>query len=424
MVVIDDDAEAFAMMTAMPKRVLYVVSLFPCWSETFIVREITTLIALGVDVRIISLKHPSEAMVQPDAAQLLDRVWHPQSAASAGWHVGVVKLHHPLIMLRLFGLLLRGLWKQPLVLLKSMFALLRGIEHLDAIRRFNPDFIHSHWATYPSTVALALAKLTGKPWGFTCHAHDIFVDNQLLETKLTNATLPVTISRYNVDYLSETITLLARQRLHVVHCGVDLSAFAFRHDGREPSLLLAVGRLDPIKGFDVLLLALAKLATAGVVFRCVIIGEGQQRAELEQSIAMLDLRDRVQLLGARPQVEVRALLHRATAFVLPSTIAADGNRDGIPVALMEAMAVGAPVISTRVSGIPELIGDDVSGLLVDGGDADTLAGAIRRLLGDVALRERLARSAREVVEHDFDAAHEASKLLAAMAESIAAGASR
>ena len=412
------------MMMPMPKRVLYVVSLFPCWSETFIVREIATLIALGVDVRIISLKRASETMVQPDAAQLLDRVWHPQSMASACWRVGVVKLHHPLIMLRLFGVLLGGLWKQPLVLLKSMFALLRGIEHLDAILRFDPDFIHSHWATYPSTVALALAKLTGKPYGFTCHAHDIFVDNQLLETKLTGATLPVTISRYNVDYLSETITPLARKRLHVVHCGVDLPGFAFRRDGREPDLLLAVGRLDPIKGFDVLLLALAKLATAGVTFRCVIIGEGPQRAELEQSIAMLDLRERVQLLGARPQVEVRALLHSATAFVLPSTIAVDGNRDGIPVALMEAMAVGAPVISTRVSGIPELIGDEVSGLLVAGGDANALAAAIQRLLDDAGLRERLARSAREVIERDFDSAREASKLLAAMAESIAAGTSR
>ncbi len=412
------------MMAPVPKRALYVVSLFPCWSETFIVREISTLIALGVDVRIVSLKRPTEKMVQPDAAQLLDRVWHPQSALIAGWRVGLIKLRYPLIMLKLFGLLLRGLWKQPLVLLKSMFALMRGIEHLDGIRRFDPDFIHSHWATYPSTVALALSRLTGKPYGFTCHAHDIFVDNQLLETKLTDAALPITISRYNVDYLSENITPIARDRLQVVHCGVDLPNFMFQRDGRETDTLIAVGRLDPIKGFDVLLLAFAKLAKAGVSFRCNIIGEGPQRAGLEQSIAMLDLRDCVHLAGARPQAEVRALLHSATAFVLPSTIAADGNRDGIPVALMEAMAVGAPVISTRVSGIPELIENDVSGLLVDGGDADGLAAAIQRLLGDGDLRERLARSAREVVERDFDAANEASKLLAAMAESIAAGASR
>ncbi len=255
------------MMASAPKRVLYVVSLFPCWSETFIVREISTLLALGVDVRILSLKRPSEKMVQPDAAQLLDRVWHPQSTLAAMWRVGVTKLRHPLIMLKLFGALLRGLWAQPLVFLKSMFALMRGIEHLDAIRRFDPDFIHSHWATYPSTVALALSRLTGKPYGFTCHAHDIFVDNQLLETKLVDANLPVTISRYNVDYLSETITPIARDRLHVVHCGVDLPGFTFQRGSRDANLLIAVGRLDPIKGFDVLLLALAKLAKAGIEFR-------------------------------------------------------------------------------------------------------------------------------------------------------------
>lgn len=327
-------------------------------------------------------------------------------------------------MFTLVGMALRGLWLQPVVLMKSVFALMRGIEHLDAITRFDPDFIHSHWATYPSTVALALSRLTGKPYGFTCHAHDIFVDNQLLKVKLVDACLPVTISRYNVAYLSENITPIAGDRLQVVHCGVDLPGFVFRGDGRESNLLVAVGRLDPIKGFDMLVLALARLASSGVAFHCTIIGEGPQRAELEQSIAMLDLRDCVRLAGALPQAEVRAMLHSATAFVLPSRIAADGNRDGIPVALMEAMAVGAPVISTRVSGIPELIENDVSGLLVDGDDVEGLADAIQRLLGDADLRKRLALRAREVVERDFDAATEASKLLAAMAERVAYGMQR
>lgn len=412
------------MRPPVPQRVLYVVSLFPCWSETFIVREIATLVARGVDVRILSLKHPSEAMVQPDAAALLDRTWHPQARTRAWSSRLAVLLTQPLAIATLVAQQVAGLWKQPLVLLKSLYALLRGIEHLAAIRQFDPDFIHAHWATYPSTVALALARLTGKPWGFTCHAHDIFVDDQLLATKLTRATLPVTISRFNIDYLAEHVTPVARERLQVVHCGVDLPEFAYRRDGRDDDLLIAVGRLDPIKGFDVLLRALAELADAGVAFRCRIIGEGPQRAELERTIATLRLGDRVQLPGARPQVEVRALLHAATAFVLPSAVAPDGNRDGIPVALMEAMAVGAPVVSTRVSGIPELIDDDVSGLLVDGGDASGLAVALRRLLGDAALRERLASAGRAIVERDFDAGIEASKLLAAMASAMQAGAPR
>lgn len=397
-----------------PQRVLYVVSLFPCWSETFIVREIATLVASGVDVRVLSLKHPSEAMVQPDAQALLDRVWHPQVRSRAWSKRLAVLCSQPLTIAPLLLQQIAGLWRQPLVLLKSIYALLRGVEHLAAIRQFDPDFIHAHWATYPSTVALALARLSGKPWGFTCHAHDIFVDNQLLATKLEGATMPVTISRFNVDYLAERITPIARQRLQVVHCGVDLPAFDFSRDDRDDDLLIAVGRLDPIKGFDVLLKALGELAQAGVAFRCRIIGEGPQRAELEQLIAQQQLAERVQLLGARPQAEVRALLHAATIFVLPSAVAADGNRDGIPVALMEAMAVGAPVISTRVSGIPELIADDVNGLLVDGGDAVGLASALQRLLGDPELRDRYAAQARETVQREFDAEIEASKLRAAM----------
>lgn len=401
-----------------PQRVLYVVSLFPCWSETFIVREIATLLARGVDVRIVSLKHPVEAMVQSDAEGMLGRVLHPQPRRFA-WasRLGVL-LGQPRIVASLVAEQTGSLWNQPMVLLKSLYALMRGIEHLPAIRRFNPDFIHAHWATYPSTVALALARLAGKPWGFTCHAHDIFVDNQLLKAKLERATLPVTISRYNIDYLSQRITPLARQRLQVVHCGVDPAGFAFRREGRDDDLLVAVGRLDPIKGFDVLLVALARLLDRGLSFRCRIIGEGPQRGELEATIARLGLAGHVELLGARPQAEVRALLNAATLFVLPSVVAADGNRDGIPVALMEAMAVGAPVVSTRVSGIPELVEDGVSGLLVEPAAPVDLAAALERLLVDAVLRSRLAAGARRCVERDFDAGIEASKLLAAMTRAM------
>jgi glycosyltransferase involved in cell wall biosynthesis len=394
------------------KRAVYVVSLFPCWSETFIVREITTLIASGVDVMIVSLKPPSEKMVQPDAEALMPRAVHPLPAGKAvlAW-LGAALAHFGTLA-RSSGTIIGRLWREQQAKLKSLVTLARASEQLGRIRKFDPDIIHAHWGTYPSTAAWALAKMLKKPFGFTCHAHDIFIDNQLLKEKIEGAAVPVAISNYNVDWLMRHATPVARERLNVVHCGVDLGALPFRRDGREQGLIVAVGRLDPIKGFDVLIGALAELRKAGSAFRCRIIGEGPQRAALEAMISREGLGANVELVGARPQAEVRAALYAAHVFALPSVVAPDGTRDGIPVALMEAMAAGAPSVSTFVSGIPELIEPDRSGLLVPPGNVAALANALARLLDDPALCDALAAEARHKVEREFDAEREAKKLLA------------
>lgn len=398
-------------MNAAPLRVLYVVSLFPCWSETFIAREIATLVAAGVDVRILSLKAPSERLVQPEAEALLARVQHPARGIGAalaqlgGW------LRHPLAFGAAALRIVRRLRGEPLAAAKSLVALGRGIARLRWIEAFDPHLVHAHWATYPSTVAMALAQALGKPFGFTAHAHDIFVDDHLLRDKLERAELPLTISRYNVDWLAAEITPAARERLRIVHCGVDLAAVRYVREARRDDLLLGIGRLDPIKGFDVLIDALARLAQRGVAFRCRLIGEGPQRTELEAAVARHGLDGRVELAGARGQAEVQASLREASVFALPCVVAADGNRDGIPVALMEAMAAGAPVVSTRVSGVPELVEDGVEGLLVGERDAAALADALQRLLADAALRARLAEAARRKIEREFDARKEALRLL-------------
>jgi colanic acid/amylovoran biosynthesis glycosyltransferase len=396
------------------KRAVYVVSLFPCWSETFIVREITTLIASGVDVMIVSLKSPSETMVQPDAEALLPRAVHPLPAGKAlfAW-LGAAFAHFGTLASCSAAIVAR-LWREPQAMAKSLVTLARATEQLGRIRKFDPDILHAHWGTYPSTAAWALAKMLKKPFGFTCHAHDIFIDDQLLKEKIEGAAVPVTISNYNVDWLTRHATPAARERLNVVHCGVDLGALPFRRDGREQGLIVAVGRLDPIKGFDVLIGALAELKKAGRAFRCRVIGEGPQRAELETMISRDGLGANVELVGARPQAEVRAALYAAHVFALPSVVAPDGNRDGIPVALMEAMAAGTPSISTFVSGIPELIEPDRSGLLVPPGHVAALANAIARLLDDAALCDALAAEARRKVEREFDAEREAKKLLVLM----------
>lgn len=397
-------------------RVVYIVSLFPCWSETFIVREISALIANGVDVRIISLKPASETMVQADAHALLARVHHPGSHWS-----GVLAAIHtwasaPIATSRCIAAIVADMWRKPAVLVKSLVALVRGMQHLPWLHEFRPQYIHAHWATYPSTVAWALGKIGGFRFGFTCHAHDIFGDQQLLARKIADADLAVTISQFNVGWLTENSSPIARDKLRIVHCGVDLGESGASDVAREPDWVIAVGRLVPIKGFATLIEAMGLLAKRSIRCRCSIVGEGPLRESLQTRIDALGIGDTVRLVGAKPQEEVRSMMARATLFALPCEVAPDGNRDGIPVALMEAMAFGCPVVSAPVSGVPELISDGVDGLLAETANPQALADSIRRLLDDSSLRDKLASAARRKVEIEFDASREARKLLAMMNE--------
>jgi glycosyltransferase involved in cell wall biosynthesis len=399
-------------------RLLYIVSLFPCWSETFIVREITNLIAAGADVQILSLKAPHEKLVQTDAEKLLPRVRHPLAPAQAALERARAFGSHPVALSSIMVQLARRI-ERPIDLAKSLEALARGVEHLRWIREFDPDVIHAHWGTFPSTVAWALGKMLDKPFGFTCHAHDIFVNDHLLREKIESARVPVTISKFNVEYLAQKATPAARERLRIVHCGVDLSTIPFRAEGREPGLIMAVGRLDPIKGFEVLIEALGVLKNEGRKVRCRLIGEGPLEPQIRAAISRLGLEQMVELTGAMPQAKVRESLYASSIFTLPSVVTESGDRDGIPVSLMESMAAGTPAVSTRVSGIPELIGDGREGLLVPERDPRALAAALGKLLDDPALAARLAQAARAKVETEFDAAIEARKLLDFFADAVA-----
>jgi len=395
-------------------RVLYVVSLFPCWSETFIVREIQGLLRRGVDVRVLSLKHPSEALVQADARALLGRVLYPPKGPALLAGAAAQALRHPWRSLRELARLSWGLRTQPLAWAKSCVVWLRTLAVLPAIERLAPDRLHAHWATYPTTAAMWVSGRTGIPYGFTAHAHDIFVDEQLLADKLHSADFAVTISEFNRQYLAEHVSPRALDVVRVVHCGVPVSRYRFRAEGRRPARVLSVGRLDPIKGFEHLIDACAILRDRGVDFDCRIVGDGPLRGVLQARIDALALQQRVRLAGACAQEQVLEHLQAASVFVLASVVTPDGNRDGIPVALMEAMACGTPVVATRVSGIPELVEHGVGGLLAEPADARSLAQAIEQQLREPTRALAMARMARRKVEAEFDADLEAGKLHAAM----------
>lgn len=400
------------------RRVLYVVSQFPSLSETFIVREIGALVDAGVDVRILPLKRSSETLVQADAAALLDRVRQPPGVAASLWNAARALSTHPVRIVAATAAVVAGTWRQPAVLVKSLATVFRSLCQLPWLDRFDPQFIHAHWSTFPATAAWTLARVMERPFGFTCHAHDVFRNHHMLPRKIRDAALAVTISRHNIDWLDRNVTALAARKLKVVHCGVDLRQIPWRPDGRAGNLVLGVGRLAPEKGFATLIEALALLHVDGVAFRCLLIGEGPARQDLQALVDRHGLHERIELAGAQPQEAVRAALDAATVFALPCQIAANGSRDGIPVALMEAMAAGCPVVSCPVSGVPELVGDDVHGLLANERDPASLALAIKRLLEDEPLRRRLSVAARQRIEREFDARKEAARLHELMTRAI------
>jgi colanic acid/amylovoran biosynthesis glycosyltransferase len=272
-----------------------------------------------------------------------------------------------------------------------------------------PDLMHAHLANPPASYAMFLSLLTGIPFSFTAHAADLYRRPVGNRAKLRLAAGAVAISQYNLDHYRDLVPGYDRGR--IVHCGVRPNDFPFRERSSSGSCLriLAVGRAVPKKGFGDLLTALARLTAEGVPWRAHLVGGGPLLDELRDQKSRLGLDD-LEITGALQQTEIRHLLDQADVFVLPCIPAPDGDVDGIPVSLMEAMAAGCPVISTRVSGIPELLDDGDAGLLVEPGSPDELAAALTRLAREPDLVCHLSRAGHQRIVTDFDVAVEAAKL--------------
>jgi glycosyltransferase involved in cell wall biosynthesis len=277
----------------------------------------------------------------------------------------------------------------------------------DLLRREPVDHLHAHFATAPTLVAMFTHQLSGVPYTFTAHARDIYVDTQpeLLRAEMEGAEAVVTVSEYNRSYLSRQLAgTTANGKVRCVPYGLDLRHFPFdcsRPPDAGPPVILSVGRLIEKKGLDDVIAAAAILRRRGRRFRVEIIGTGPLKPALEAQVQRLGVQDRVTFLGVQPQEAVRPAYRRATLFALPCVVSADGDRDGMPNVLLEAMASGVPVVSTSVVGIPEWIHSGRNGLLVDPRNPAMLADALDFLLADADLRDRLAQAARRTIEAHF-----------------------
>jgi glycosyltransferase involved in cell wall biosynthesis len=382
------------------RRIAYVVSLFPCHDETFILREIDALSARGVDLRIFSLRRRQEPFVQEDARRFLARTHHEpyvsRPIARAVWRA---LRSRPRPLLATIGWLLRGCGRRPLPLFKSLAMLPKAIRLAEIARDEGIDHIHAHWATYPATVAATMSRLTGISWSFTCHAHDIFLNPSLLEEKVESASFVLTCTADNKRHL-ETLTPAAREKVRVSYHGLDLGRFrpvVRRRLG--PPHILAVGSLLPCKGFDVLVEACALLAARGLSFRATIAGGGPQERRLRALVRAHRLDGLVELTGYLGQEALVPHYRGADLFVLPAVLEMHW---GIPNVLVEAMACGLPVITTPLPSLPELVEDGVHGLVAANRDPRDLADKMALLLADAARRRAMGQAGRRRVEERFD----------------------
>ncbi|MFQ5570222.1 MAG: glycosyltransferase family 4 protein, partial [Rhodothermales bacterium] len=280
------------------------------------------------------------------------------------------------------------------------------------VRRAGISHLHAHFATSATTVARLAAHFAGISYTFTAHAKDIFhesVQPDDLRRKLRDAAATITVSDYNTSYLHEHYGMAA-SRVRRIYNGLELSTFPYTAPDDRPPQIIAVGRLVEKKGFADLIDACALLARRGLRYTCQIIGSGLLEADLRARIVQLGLQDQVRMPGPRPQRDVIDHIRQAAVFAAPCVIGQDGNRDGLPTVLLEAMALGTPCISTDVTGIPEVLRDGETGLMVPRHHPEALADALERLLFDASLRTRLAGQARRLIEAEFDIHRNAARI--------------
>lgn len=385
------------MNSADNSRIGYVVKVYPRYSETFIVNEILAHERAGLRLDIFSLRAPSDGLFHESLSRVQARVTYlPDESLKliAFWE-----------SLGKAADLLPDLWAVlPEMLQEKAQDVYQAVALACAVQTQGITHLHAHFGTSAATVARLAARMAHVPYSFTAHAKDIFhesVRRDDLSRKLRDAAFTVTVSRYNDHFLRGEYPD-STGGLVCIYNGLDLSEYPFQEPAFRPARLIAVGRLVEKKGFTYLVDACKILAESGLDFHLDIVGGGEEEATLRAQVAQLHMEPFITFHGARPQSEVKRFIQGASAIAIPSIIGQDGNREGLPTVLLEAMALGTPCVATDVTGIPEILHHEQTGLMVGQRDALELADALRRLIVDGDLRVRLAHAARRAVEERFE----------------------
>lgn len=380
---------------------------FPRVDETFILREVNELERHGQPVLLVPLLRGDERIVHEDARPWIARALYTPFLSPAILRSNLTTLLRNHITY--LGLLIRLIAMtivRPSTLIRTLAFFPKSVHLSVVLPARGIKHVHAHFASHATTAAYVIAALSGITYSFTVHGPEVFVHRVLLREKIRGAKFIRSVSVFNKAFLCGLYPALTEGKIAVVHSGLDTEVYAgqaARARQRNGSIrLLYMATLTPSHGFVFLIDACARLAKAGLDFECSIVGEGPMRAATERWIARQGLSERIRLVGAKPEDEVVRLMGETDIFVLPSVIAPDGRMDGIPTSLMEAMAAGKPVVASSISGIPELVQEGISGLLVDSAHTGRLAEAVHLLAVDPDLRARLGRAGQARVRSHFD----------------------
>src|SRR5262245_13911096 len=374
----------------------YLFERFPSFGQTFCYREVAELARQGITPPIFSIRNPKDELPQewdpsivqgvhylPEEKELLDDVRRASKKRKLTPEI-VATLDE---------------WGRRTDFLRLYQAVYVGLR----IREMGIDHVHAHFMGMAARTTFWIHKFFPVTFSFTAHANDIFAPRNFevgLDKLVDTARVTVTVSDYAKKLLQERFPERA-DRIRCVYNGLSLAEFGRADFSSAPPLILAVGRLIAKKGFADLIRACGLIAERGKSFRCEIIGEGPLENELRERIERLNLQNRVALSGARPLSEVRQRLDAANVFVLPSVVDPEGGMDNLPTVIMEAMAVGLPVISTNIGGIPEMVVENETGFLVQPDNPSALADAIEKLITDPALARKMGHAGYERAQRLF-----------------------
>ncbi|MEK6968553.1 MAG: glycosyltransferase [Nanoarchaeota archaeon] len=389
-------------------KIGYVLNVFPKLSEMFVLNEIIELRKLGHEIIIFSVYASSEKIKhsEVDEYDLLKNTYYLPPLKKP---LNAVKT--AIASLGFFG------WGYPASDFNEKLIGIAAAKRFSKIaRREKIDVIHSHFNTISTHTAMLMSKLTGIPYTFTAHAFDIFVNNspKVLRTRIDNSNFAVTESKFNQRYMAG-LSGCSEERIKVVHIYPNIDTIKKipkpkKHD--KEINLISVARLVEKKGLTYSIDAIKKIVRKYPDVKYTIIGKGPLEAELKEKIAALSLEKNVILVSELPNIDVLRQINNSDIFVMACIKAKNGDMDGTPNSILEAMALGVPVVSTKLAGIPEVISDGKEGLLVEPKNSEQLTEAIIRLIEDKGLRSKIIKNAKIKIDNEFNAHKEIKKLIA------------
>ncbi len=388
-------------------KVAYIVSRFPKLTETFILYEILAMEQeLGIGVEIYPLLRQRERVVNPQVRELITRA-HFEPLLS--WRILSANLHYlrrcPGTYFRTLATIVRTTFGSSNFFLGAVAFLPKSVCFARDIERRGISHVHAHFANHPALAAYIVSQLTGIPYSFTARGSDIHLERRMLKEKVEAAAFAITVSDYNRNLIIAECGEWVSGKVHVVYGGVDTERVSpAPRVGSKRFTMLSIGRFEEVKGHTYLIEACRLLRKRGIEFQCHFIGEGPLFSQVREQIDRAHLDNQILISSFCTHEEVIDRMRKSDLVVLATAPTAGGECEGIPNVLKEAMACGLPVVASDAGGIPELVENRVSGILVRPRDPVALADAIQELAGHPSMRQRMGEAGRQKILRDFNLA--------------------